>query len=156
MASHYFFSIQYPKLFQSEETVKSKANELAFDKILFFIEKLFDQGNINGRFIFLESDIDGEKGNFIKDKKFIQKRIFGTSPALNLVLTDPKNGKTRSIMAKNMQIDQQDGTISDHKYLKNQEVDKESQQKLLNLALHKIKVRIDDLKGGTNPIINLD
>jgi hypothetical protein len=36
MASHYFFSIQYPRLFQSEEAIKSKANELAFDKILFF------------------------------------------------------------------------------------------------------------------------
>jgi hypothetical protein len=45
-------------------------------------------------------------------------------------------------MAKNIQIDQQDGTISDQKYLKNLEVDKESQQKLLNLALHKIKARI--------------
>lgn len=93
---------------------------MALDKILYFIEKLFDQGNINGRFIFLESDIDGEKGNFIKDKKFIRKRIFGTSPALNLVLTDPKNGKTRSIMAKNMQLDQQEGIISDHKAVKNQ------------------------------------
>ena len=84
---------------------------------------MFDQGNINGRFIYLESDIDGEKGNFIKEKKFIRKRIFGTSPALNLVLTDPKNGKTRSIMAKNMQIDQQDGTINDQKQLKNLESD---------------------------------
>lgn len=37
MAAHYFFSIQYPRLFQSEETVKSRANELALDKILFFI-----------------------------------------------------------------------------------------------------------------------
>jgi len=36
-----------------------------------------------------------------------------------MVLTNPKNGKTRSIMAKNIQIDQQDGTISDQKYLKN-------------------------------------
>jgi len=59
-----------------------------------------------------------------------------------LVLSDPKNGKMRSIMAKNIQIDQQDGTITDQKYLKNEEVDKESQQKLLNLALHKIKARI--------------
>ena len=119
MAAHYFFAVQYPKLFQSEQSVKAKAKELALDKILYFVEKLFDQGNINGRFIFLESDIDGEKGNFIKDKKFIRKRIFGTSPALNLVLTDPKNGKTRSIMAKNTQIDQQDGTLNDQAYLKN-------------------------------------
>ena len=37
MAAHYFFSIQYPKLFQSEESVKARANELALDKILFFI-----------------------------------------------------------------------------------------------------------------------
>lgn len=59
-----------------------------------------------------------------------------------MVLSDPKNGKMRSIMAKNIQIDQQDGTITDQKYLKNEEVDKESQQKLLNLALHKIKARI--------------
>jgi hypothetical protein len=59
-------------------------------------------------------------------------------------------------MAKNIQIDQQDGTVSDQKYLKNLEVDKESQQKLLNLALHKIKARIEDLNGGHNPIINLD
>jgi hypothetical protein len=27
---------------------------------------------------------------------------------------------------------------------------------LLNLALHKIKARIEDLNGGHNPIINLD
>lgn len=46
-------------------------------------------------------------------------------------------------MAKNTQIDQQDGTISDHLNLLPPQVDKESQQKLLNLALHKIKVRID-------------
>lgn len=59
-------------------------------------------------------------------------------------------------MAKNTQIDQQDGTISDQIYLKNEEIDKESQQKLLSLALHKIKVRIDELNGGNNPIINLD
>jgi hypothetical protein len=39
------------------------------------------------------------------------------------VLTDPKNGKARSIMAKNLQIDQQDGTINDNKYQKNEEVD---------------------------------
>lgn len=37
MASHYFFTIQYPKLFQSEESIKSGANELAFDKILYFV-----------------------------------------------------------------------------------------------------------------------
>lgn len=61
---------------------------------------MFDQGNINGRFIFLESDIDGEKGNFIKDKKFIRKRIFGTSPALNLALTDPKMGKPDQLWQK--------------------------------------------------------
>ena len=45
-------------------------------------------------------------------------------------------------MAKNMQIDQQDGTINDNKQLKNDEIDPESRQKLLNLALHKIKSRI--------------
>ncbi len=45
-------------------------------------------------------------------------------------------------MAKNNQIDQQDGTLTDQVYLKNEEIDKESQQKLLNLALHKIKVRL--------------
>jgi hypothetical protein len=59
----------------------------------------------------LESDIDGEKGNFIKDKKYIRKRIFGTSPALSLMLPDPKNGRARTIIAKNMRIDQQDGTM---------------------------------------------
>jgi hypothetical protein len=58
-------------------------------------------------------------------------------------------------MAKNMQIDQQEGTISDHKHLKNEEIDKESQQKLLSLALHKIKVRIEDINTSSNPIINL-
>ena len=40
------------------------------------------------------------------------------------MLTDPKNGKARSIMAKNMQIDQQDGIISDHKFIRNEEIDK--------------------------------
>ena len=117
---------------------------------------MFDQGNLQGRFIFLESDIDGQKGHFLKDKQYIRKRIFGTSPALNLVLTDPKNGKARSIMAKNMQIEQQHGTITDQLSFKTEDVDLESRQKLLNLALHKIKTRVDELKGGTNPIINLE
>ena len=58
-------------------------------------------------------------------------------------------------MAKNMQIDQQDGTINDNKQLKKEEVDPQSRQKLLNLALHKIKSRIDELNNGPNPIINL-
>lgn len=83
--------------------------DLTIDKILFLVEKIFDQGNINGRFIFLESDISGPKGNFLKDKQFIRKRIFGTSPALQIILPNPKNGKTRLIMAKNNQIDKQSG-----------------------------------------------
>lgn len=86
--------------------MKVGANELAFDKILMFVDKVLDQTNINGRFIFLESDIDGPKGNFMKDKKFIRKRIFGTSPGLQLILPEPKDGKARSIIAKNIQIDQ--------------------------------------------------
>ena len=76
MALDYFYHEGYPKLFLSEESLKVRANEVAFDKLLLFVEKLLDQGNINGRFVFLESDIDGPKGNFIKDKKFIRKRIF--------------------------------------------------------------------------------
>ena len=95
MALDYFYHEGYPKLFLSEESMKVRANEVAFDKLLLFVEKLLDQGNINGRFVFLESDIDGPKGNFIKDKKFIRKRIFGTSPGLHLILPEPKDGKTR-------------------------------------------------------------
>ena len=111
MAMDYFYHEQYPKLFLTEESVKISANEVAFDKLLLFVDKILDQGSINGRFIFLESDINGPKGNFTKDKKFIMKRIFGTSPGLQLILPDPKDGKARSIMAKNIQIDQKDGTL---------------------------------------------
>ena len=106
MSLDYFFHMQYPKLFFSQQSIKVGANELAFDKILLFVDKILDQSNINGRFIFLESDIDGPKGNFMKDKKFIRIRIFGTSPGLQLILPQPKDGKARSIMAKNIQIDQ--------------------------------------------------
>ena len=35
---------------------------------MYLIEKMFDQSNINGRFIFLESEITGAKGTFLKDK----------------------------------------------------------------------------------------
>lgn len=77
------------------------------------MEKLFDQGNINGRFVFLESDIDGPKGNFIKDNKYIRKRIFGTSPALTMILPEPTDGKARSIIAKSNQIDINKGIIED-------------------------------------------
>lgn len=55
MAAHYFFSLQYTKIFQSEETKKLGIDELALDKIMYLVEKMFDQSNINGRFIFLES-----------------------------------------------------------------------------------------------------
>lgn len=30
-------------------------DDLALDKIMYLVEKMFDQSNINGRFIFLES-----------------------------------------------------------------------------------------------------
>lgn len=53
MALDYFFHLQYPKLFFNEESVKIGADELAFDKILLFVDKVLDQSNINGRFIFL-------------------------------------------------------------------------------------------------------
>jgi hypothetical protein len=76
-------------------------DELAVDKVMYLIEKMFDQGNINGRFIFLESEITGAKGTFLKDKQFIGKRIFGTSPTLQIILPNPKNGKARAIIAKN-------------------------------------------------------
>lgn len=111
MALDYFYHEGFPKLFLSEEALKVKANEIAYDKLLLFVEKNLDQGNINGRFVFLESDIDGPKGNFVKDKKYIRKRIFGTSPGLHLILPEPKDGKTRCIMAKNTQIDQQEGIL---------------------------------------------
>jgi len=41
------------------------------------------------------------KGTFLKDKEFIRNRIFGTSPGLQIILPNPKNGKARAIMAKN-------------------------------------------------------
>ena len=72
---------------------------------MYLIEKMFDQSNINGRFIFLESQITGAKGTFLKDKDFIRKRIFGTSPALQIILPNPKNGKARAIMSKNVEKD---------------------------------------------------
>ena len=53
MALDYFFHLQYPKLFFSEESERNGANELAFDKIMLFVDKILDQGSINGRFIFL-------------------------------------------------------------------------------------------------------
>lgn len=53
MGLDYFFHVQYPKLFESEESVKVGADQLAFDKILLFVDKVLDQGSLNGRFIFL-------------------------------------------------------------------------------------------------------
>ena len=114
MALDYFYHQQYPKLFLTEESLKIEANEYAFDKLLLFVDKLLDQGSINGRFIFLESDIDDPKGSFTKDKKFIRKRIFGTSPGLQIILPGPKDGKAHAIMAKNIQIDQKEGTLEEN------------------------------------------
>lgn len=69
---------------------------------MYLVEKMFDQSNINGRFIFLESEITGVKGTFLKDKEFIKNRMFGTSPGLHIILPNPKNGRARAIMAKNL------------------------------------------------------
>jgi hypothetical protein len=69
---------------------------------MLFVDKMLDQSSINGRFIFLESDIDGPKDNFMKDKKFIRKRMFGVSPGLHIILPEPKDGKTRLMIARNM------------------------------------------------------
>lgn len=102
MAAHYFFSLQYGKIFQSQDSKKQGVDELALDKIMYLIQKMFDQSNINGRFIFLESQITGVKGTFLKDKEFIKNRIFGTSPGLHIILPNPKNGRARAIMAKNL------------------------------------------------------
>jgi hypothetical protein len=53
MSLDYFYHCQYPRLFVYEESKKLGADELAFDKILLFVDRMLDQGNINGRFIFL-------------------------------------------------------------------------------------------------------
>lgn len=45
-------------------------------------------------------------------------------------------------MARNLYIDQQDGTIEDIRFKSNENIDKESQKKLLDLALHKINHRL--------------
>jgi hypothetical protein len=159
MALDYFFHSQYPKLFVSEESQKLGADQLAFDKILLFVDRILDQGNINGRFIFLESDIDGPKGNFVKDKRFIRKRIFGTSPGLQMILPRPKDGKARSIIAKNMLLEKKEGMISDVGYVGEEESDdRECREKLLNLTLLKIRNRVESLIGANsnNPIIKLE
>jgi hypothetical protein len=61
-------------------------------------------------------------------------------------------------MAKNIQLDQKDGVLDENCQMKINEEDRECREKLLHLALLKIRNRIDDISGGSteiNPIINL-
>ena len=45
------------------------------------------------------------------DRKFMQKRLFGVSPYMDLVINNPQEGRTRAIIAKQHNIDIRDNIV---------------------------------------------
>lgn len=56
------------------------------DKVFNLMDKIFDETNFYGRFIFLESDFKtmSNKNNTGGDRKYMRKRLFATSPFLDM------------------------------------------------------------------------
>lgn len=67
---------------------------------MFLVDNLFDQTNLSGRFTFLESDFNARNKPTLDDRKSIRKRIYGTSPMMDFILPEPRDGKARAILAK--------------------------------------------------------
>ena len=102
------------QLFQVQSTSSSNtAGDVAMDKIFYLIERVFDQNNLYCRMIFLESEFKtkNRQQGMANDRKFMQKRIFGISPYIDLLLNNPQDGRSRAILARQHDIDMKDNVL---------------------------------------------
>ena len=114
MSLEYLFKNHYTVFFDATEKQTGQVLEYYFskywvgiDKIFYLIERLFDQNNLYGRFTFIESnfkDYNSYKGTS-NDRKFIQKRIFGLSPYMDILIQHPQDGRSKAIFARQHDID---------------------------------------------------
>lgn len=107
------------------------------------------------------------------DRRNIRKRIYGTSPMVNMIIPNPKNGKVRAILAKKHQLEIHQGIFDTQTDLRaksqpmdllsklnldrkkeNLHVEKKCQEKMLNVVLSKLQSKIES-KLGPNQIIKL-
>ena len=106
MADHLLKEV-YPIFFGENSFDINPIGNVATDKLLYLIQNIFDSSNLNGRFVFLES-VFNERQSLSHDRKNIRRRIYGTSPMINMIIPHPKDGKSRAIMAKKHQIECRD------------------------------------------------
>ncbi|KAM3136491.1 hypothetical protein pb186bvf_011449 [Paramecium bursaria] len=123
MATEYLFKNAYVIFFEQPRVEQNTPGSIAMDKIFYLADRMFDQNNLYCRFTFLESDFklqDKNSGVVLQqnkivkkgqDAKYMHKRIFAVSPFLDLMLSNPQNGRTRSIVAKQRDIDMRDNIL---------------------------------------------
>jgi hypothetical protein len=156
MVSEKIYRNSYTQFFEDSIFVKNSVGSIAIDKVMYLADNLFDQTNLNGRFTFLESNFNERQCGSVNDRKNIRKRIFGTSPILDFILPDPKDGKARSILAKKHEIEFREGIFDldnqddKPKFIPNDmarleenlAVQRECQQKMMNVVLSKLQNKI--------------
>lgn len=86
MNVEYILKTSYPVFFEENSYVSNSCGVIAMDKIFCLLDKIFDETNFFGRFTFLESDFKtlNKQGNIGNERKFLRKRLFATSPFLDL------------------------------------------------------------------------
>lgn len=106
MCLEYFYKNHYSTFFEENQLELNPPGQVAIDKLFYLVERVFDQNNLFCRFTFLESDFKTktQKGT-VNDRKFMQKRIFGISPFIDLLISNPQDGRSRAILAKQHDID---------------------------------------------------
>ena len=107
MVTEFLIKNHYPLFFEQPRSQNNTHATIAIDKMLYLADRIFDQNNLFCRFIFLESDFSKQKKTG-QDSKFMHKRIFGVSPYFDLMVSNPENGRTRAIIAKQRDIDIRD------------------------------------------------
>ena len=89
MIIEYIFKNTYLLIFDENDQQSSSPGQVAMDKIYFLIERIFDPNNLYSRLTFLESDFKQKKNGAANDRKFMQKRLFGVSPYMDIVMNKP-------------------------------------------------------------------
>lgn len=101
MISEVIFKETYKIFFEENSYDANSPGTIAMDKIFSLIDKILDESNFFGRFTFLESDFKNNKKNMAggKERKYMRKRLYATSPFIDQLIQNPLNSKTRNLLA---------------------------------------------------------
>jgi len=83
----FIFKNTYVSFFEEDSLNTNSPGVIAMDRVLHLADQMFDEGNIHGRFVFLETQIaQNMRGFESNDRGKLRSRLFSTSPYLNLLI----------------------------------------------------------------------